>query len=241
MFLHVISRKTAKERGFKRFFLPSECANGHIAERNTKSSTCLECDKARKVEYRAKNPEKARAACRASRLKDPEKFKSANKRWREKNRDYLLAAKKEYAQKNREKVLLAKKRYYLENREKCLTQSRIHHAENKDRYRELSREWREQNRDKVRLNNRRRKEKVKSAEGFHDVEDIHNLYSMQKGKCAGCFKKLKGKDYHVDHVQPLALGGTNWPSNLQLMCPTCNMSKGGRPAEEFYQKRGFLL
>jgi len=33
---------------------------------------------------------------------------------------------------------------------------------------------------------------------------------------------------HVDHVIPRRLGGTDELSNLQLLCRTCNLSKGGR-------------
>lgn len=240
-FLHIISRKTAKEYGLKRFFLPEPCNQGHFSERNTKSSTCLECEKARKVQYRLENPEKTRASCNGSRKKYLQKHREINKKWRDKNRDYLIAAKKEYAQKNKEKVLESKKRYYQENKEKCLAASKAHKDKNSDRYRYLSRKWREENRDKVRLNNRKRKQKIKNAEGFHTVNDILELLKKQKGRCAGCCDALDGKDYHVDHIQPIALGGSNWPSNLQLMCPFCNMSKGGRPPEEFYQKRGMLL
>ena len=31
---------------------------------------------------------------------------------------------------------------------------------------------------------------------------------------------------HVDHVVPVALGGSNSPSNLQTLCATCNFGKG---------------
>ena len=31
---------------------------------------------------------------------------------------------------------------------------------------------------------------------------------------------------HVDHVIPLARGGTNWPANLRPACASCNLSKG---------------
>lgn len=239
--LHVIPRKIAKERGFKRFFLPQPCKLGHIEERNTKSSTCLACDKLRKVKYRDENPEKARACVRVSSEKNRPARREANREWRNKNKDYVKKSKREYVEKNREKVLEAKRRYYQENKEKCLEQGRAHKAANKERYQEMGRRWREKNRVKVRLNNRKRKERIKNAEGDHTAEDIINLMAIQKRKCAGCFNKINGENYHVDHVQPITLGGTNWPSNLQILCPTCNMSKGGRPPEEFYQKRGFLL
>lgn len=239
--LHIVPRKVAKERGFKRFLVATPCKNGHIAERNTKSSVCLICEKDKKKVYRAENPEKARASVRRSAQKYAEKRKEGNKAWREKNREYLLEAKKRYAQENKEKVLAAKKRYYQENKERCLAASKRHHKENREHYRRLARKWREENRDKVRLNNRKRKEKIKNAEGHHTVDDIKDIYQRQNGVCPGCRKKFDGNNYHVDHIYPLALGGSNWPSNLQLLCPPCNMSKGGRPPEEFYQKRGFLL
>jgi 5-methylcytosine-specific restriction endonuclease McrA len=39
----------------------------------------------------------------------------------------------------------------------------------------------------------------------------------------------------------MARGGSNWPSNLQLLCKSCNLSKGARDAEEFMREKGFLL
>jgi len=45
------------------------------------------------------------------------------------------------------------------------------------------------------------------------------------GKCFACGST---DDPHVDHIVPRAKGGTNDPSNLQVLCGPCNMRKGAR-------------
>jgi hypothetical protein len=39
--------------------------------------------------------------------------------------------------------------------------------------------------------------------------------------------------FHIDHVQPVARGGTDDPSNLVVACAFCNMSKGPKSLEEW--------
>jgi hypothetical protein len=45
-------------------------------------------------------------------------------------------------------------------------------------------------------------------------------------------KKSKGWIFfvglHIDHVRPVSLGGSDDPSNLQLLCARCNLSKYNR-------------
>lgn len=41
--------------------------------------------------------------------------------------------------------------------------------------------------------------------------------------------------FHIDHVHPVALGGTSSPDNLALACAPCNLSKGARTLEEWRQ------
>ncbi len=37
----------------------------------------------------------------------------------------------------------------------------------------------------------------------------------------------------IDHRTPLALGGTDEPDNLQILCQHCNSRKGDRSADEY--------
>lgn len=37
-----------------------------------------------------------------------------------------------------------------------------------------------------------------------------------------------GRSWHIDHLIPVAAGGTNEPANLALSCAGCNMSRGCR-------------
>ena len=81
---------------------------------------------------------------------------------------------------------------------------------------------------------------MQGAKERHTATDIIDLLAAQKWKCAACRKSLKD-GYHVDHVVPLARGGGNGKSNLQMLCPKCNMTKSARDPVEFMQSLGFLL
>ena len=69
---------------------------------------------------------------------------------------------------------------------------------------------------------------------------MKKLSTIQKGKCACCALPL-GKDFHLDHKMPLALGGANEDSNIQLLRRECNIKKAAKHPINFMQERGFLL
>jgi len=57
-----------------------------------------------------------------------------------------------------------------------------------------------------------------------------------QGRCCFCLCDLTGllvagAEEHMDHVVPLHLGGTNDPTNIQLLCEACNKSKGANPGK----------
>lgn len=37
-----------------------------------------------------------------------------------------------------------------------------------------------------------------------------------------------GRNWHIDHIEPKSLGGSNHPTNLVKSCATCNIKKGTR-------------
>lgn len=64
------------------------------------------------------------------------------------------------------------------------------------------------------------------AEGTHTIEDLKYIYDHQKGICGKCRKYIPFNKMTVDHIVPLTWGGSNYPSNIQLLCKSCNCSKG---------------
>lgn len=60
------------------------------------------------------------------------------------------------------------------------------------------------------------------------------VFFRDRGMCATCNRDLTGlvsvaSSEHFDHIVPLAEGGINDVTNLQLLCSQCNLSKGRRP------------
>ncbi|AMM23187.1 HNH endonuclease [Variovorax sp. PAMC 28711] len=77
------------------------------------------------------------------------------------------------------------------------------------------------------------------AGGAYTSADVQSLLRLQKSKCPVCRDSLRN-GYHVDHVMALARGGSNDRLNLQLLCPSCNQSKGAKDPLVFANQRGQL-
>lgn len=70
--------------------------------------------------------------------------------------------------------------------------------------------------------------------------DFKRIGQAQRWKCAVCGTDVK-ENYHVDHILPLAKGGVHHRHNIQILCPSCNLSKHAKDPIEFMQRKGFLL
>jgi 5-methylcytosine-specific restriction endonuclease McrA len=109
------------------------------------------------------------------------------------------------------------------------------HAEHPDKAKSASDAWREANPERYQATNRaggaRRRSRVRNAPGSYTIEDVLAQYGRQKGRCFWCHGKVD--KYHVDHVVPLARGGSNGPENIVIACPACNLSKNAKHPMDF--------
>lgn len=167
------------------------------------------------------------------------------KQWVEAHKEQYAAYKREYLEQNRERLKAEKRIYYQENKEKCNKASRDYALNNAEHLKLKNKEWRVANMDKRQAANRNRLALQMSAEGRHTPKDVAILYERQKHKCATCKKHISNKPgpskYHVDHVMPLTKGGSNWPDNLQLLCPTCNIRKKNKHPDDWAKQNGMLF
>lgn len=61
------------------------------------------------------------------------------------------------------------------------------------------------------------------------------VFFRDRGRCVYCHSDISGlgalsRQVRYDHVVPLASGGANDVTNLQLLCTSCNENKGARPS-----------
>lgn len=127
-------------------------------------------------------------------------------------------------------------------RELCRIRLAKYRKEDPDRFREYSRARRESKPEEHRNNNRNRKARIRGAGGKHTVDDVEQILKLQNYRCAECGTSVrKRENRHIDHIMPIALGGSNWPSNLQVLCPPCNLHKAAKDPIEFARKKGRLL
>jgi 5-methylcytosine-specific restriction endonuclease McrA len=87
---------------------------------------------------------------------------------------------------------------------------------------------------------RNRRARLRGNGGTHTANDIERLMRLQRGKCVYCLVSIR-RTFHVDHIIPIKLGGSNAPENLQLLCAPCNQTKNAKHPIDFAQERGLLL
>ena len=131
------------------------------------------------------------------------------------------------------------RRGYLKHRTKRLVNQAKYASARKIEISAYMARWWKRNTEKAAAYHNGRRAAKRNAEGSHTAEDIRHLFNLQRGKCACCRVRLKRQ--HVDHITALVRGGSNGRTNLQLLCPTCNLRKSAKHPIDFMQENGFLL
>jgi 5-methylcytosine-specific restriction endonuclease McrA len=160
--------------------------------------------------------------------------------WHAANPEKVSASEAKYKATNREAIQKRRAAYRAANAERLRADRSAQRQRDPEKNRKEMREYRLSNPEKRANLERNRRARLRAAEGFHTDEDIARIYEAQKGRCACCQSKVNRRA-PVDHIHPLARGGSNWPKNLQILCKPCNSSKKDKDPLEFMQSLGLLL
>jgi len=246
-----ISRKDAKAKGLTRYFTGTPCIRGHVALRRTVNHACVECDSEKAAERYRSLPRdhphvlKTRERARQWALANPERYKKRMKQWAETHSDKKLAYAKNYLPianaKRRARASqdpdyyrrqYAKRKSSPEFKAAAIKRTKEWRKKNPEEAKKLWAEWRLRNPDAVRAS-RKARALMRRAGGKVSASTVREIRARRV--CAAC------GDIHalmeIDHIKPVSRGGTNHPSNLQLLCKPCNQSKWTYDYEEWLANR----
>jgi 5-methylcytosine-specific restriction endonuclease McrA len=118
-----------------------------------------------------------------------------------------------------------RKKYFEENKDKILERCRKWYAENSGIHNQRVKDWHQRNPDK-RLSyvHTRRARKLANG-GSYSVDEWNDLKKQCGYSCMCCGRKEPAIRLTVDHIVPIAKGGSNDIGNIQPLCMRCNKSK----------------
>ncbi len=144
---------------------------------------------------------------------------------RERDLQASLAKEAAYRAANRDKESAKAKRWYDANRDRAL---------------EISKSWKKRCGKPFAAAYGAQRRARKIAGGSYTAADVAEIGKLQRWKCHWCFVPVKSR-YHVDHIIPLALGGSNAKGNICISCAPCNLKKHAKHPIAWAQENGRLL
>jgi len=220
----VVTRSEARSADSKRYFTGRPCRHGHIGERLVSNGSCLICSYARDATCRAENPRETRDKDARYRAASREKRRICCAAWRKANPEKARASVLAWTAANTDRINARRKVWRSLNREKFSARYAVYMAANQEKRRD-------------------REAAIRAAQPEkHRAFNANRRARKRQGKCAHprCRKRISN-GYHIDHIIPLAIGGSNDRRNLQLLCRQCNLSKHTTHPIDLARRNGMLL
>ncbi|MFH1741137.1 MAG: HNH endonuclease signature motif containing protein [bacterium] len=220
--------KTCKQCGAAK-----PCELFHM-DRGCLRAICRACIAANSKQWRDAHPDKVKAKSAAYRMKHQSELIRKTTEWVKRNPEKASRNKRRWAALHPEKVVGRFAKWATENPEKMEAARMAWKAAHPN----YGKQWAAANPNKINAYSHQRRAKYVGRYTDRDIADIRD---RQRGKCGTCKANLKRTGFHVDHIIPIKLGGPNWPDNIQLLCPTCNLSKGSKDPFQWANENGRLF
>lgn len=189
--------------------------------------------------YKAKSKEKQKRYAQLH----PERVKETKANYHAANKEEIAAKKKAYRLANPEKIKALSAASRARNKEKRNASSREWNANNSEAVKENMGLWRSENKDKTQVHDQNKRARKLNNVGSGKLSSglAKTLYAKQNGCCVYCKVRFVSKEYHLDHIMPLALGGAHADENIQLLCANCNLSKHDTHPDVYMRRKGIFI
>ena len=111
----MITRKEAKRKHLKTYFTGKSCKRGHVAERRTDNTGCIECGKLSSYKYKQQHPDQIQRINRDYYLQNKTDAIKYARQWHIRNEKHKQQYNKQYYQSNKAHLKLYAKQYRQQN------------------------------------------------------------------------------------------------------------------------------
>lgn len=221
---------------------PIECYSPAKRGKFGRRSNCKTCNAAATRKWTAHNPERAKAAAERWRQEHPDRAYASTRAWRAANPEKFDRSLRDYRKRHPDKLAAKNKAYYRANIDRLKAKDAEYRAANAEARRasfaawqeanpDWKAQWRSQNAHREREYSRRRRSRIRGGEVEAFTE--REIFERDGWRCYICgvetsdqVPALSPERAEIEHVVPIARGGSHTRANVRCACHRCNALKG---------------
>lgn len=220
-----------------------KCCGAKFKPTSSRTAYCsTECRKAAKSksdrEYRQKNSDNIRKRKRKTYESNRDAILKQQKEYRQANKEAIRERKRKYAHEHRDATREYNRNYWRTNAAYLNERQREYYQANKELFARRRHKWWANNPDAVGAAKARRARA--ELEGNATPELIKAKWEASDHTCILCGQPIDDTlpprhpmSRTLEHVTPIARGGTNDIDNIDFAHHSCNSSKGAKTLEEY--------